>query len=179
MGKKGQIFLIASLVIIGIILALGSIYVSTKTSPRESTQVLDLSKEIDFESNKIIDYGTYTGASIESNLTEIMAAYSAQNPGTDLTFIYSNEQGEIIETKFFEEVSTGSTCVTAACQQITQSKVTELNIDRSIPGKLIVPVPTEDSNIKTNYTFDLKEGDNFFIVLRKKTGEEQIVVQQG
>ncbi len=62
--------------------------------------------------------------------------------------------------------------------KITEFKDTSLSIDRSVPGKIIVPVPAEDSNMTTKYTFDLKEGENFFIVLRKKTGEEQIVVKK-
>ncbi|MEM4271700.1 MAG: hypothetical protein QXD13_01260 [Candidatus Pacearchaeota archaeon] len=178
MKKKGQIFLIASLIIIGIILTLGSIYVSTKTSPRASTQVLDLSKEIDFESNKVIDYGVYSGVSVESNLSELILTYSAQNPGTDLIFIYSDEQGNIKETKYIAEVSTGSVAASSASIPIIEYKDLHLDIRRDA-GKIIVPVPIKDLTETANYTFDLKEGENFFIVLRKKTGEEQIVVKQG
>ena len=58
MDKRGQFFLIAAVVIIGLIIGLSVVYNSVK-APKEDSQVYDLSKEIDYESAQVIDHGTF------------------------------------------------------------------------------------------------------------------------
>ena len=54
MHKRGQFFLIAALVVVGILVGLSIAYTTVRT-PREETQIYDLSEEIYYEGAQVID----------------------------------------------------------------------------------------------------------------------------
>src|SRR3989344_2736787 len=56
MNKRGQFFLIAAVVIAGILIGLGAVYVSL-SSQKEDRIVYDLTKEISYEASRVIDKG--------------------------------------------------------------------------------------------------------------------------
>ena len=93
MNKRGQFFLIAAVVIVGIIITLGTINISTKTSKNSNAAFYDLSKEINYESSRLIDYGVLNGqtfSTTNSSITSFVANYSVANPDTDMLLIYGN-----------------------------------------------------------------------------------------
>jgi len=105
-----------------------------------------------------------------------MANYSAENPETDILFIYGTECDEVSVT-FYNKTGTGEICVgwDTGCSYQSQTA----------PVKLYPTECNEGENITVNLgdkpplTFKLTiPGENFFIVLRKEIGEETIVAQQ-
>ena len=175
MNKRGQIFLMAALVIAGIIIALTSVSISTKTSSTNNAPFYDLSKEISYESDKLIDYGIYKAkdsGEISTSIISLAANYSAENPDTELTVVYGNATS--INSLLFARTSTGTTSLAGAgySQQSTN----------------LIPVQSwqENGNVivaldnRTTLSFALQpSGENFFIVLRKTSGGEIIVASSG
>jgi hypothetical protein len=172
MHKKGQFFLIAALVIVGIVIGLGAIYVSTTATPRTETRIYDLSKEIDYESNQVIDYGVYTstGEKTGSNIKSLMDYYVKTSPDTDMLFIYGNRNS--IQGFRYESKPSGSAGISTggASQEIMFKEVSLQQVYPKVVGNEII--------VKfggRSYTFALKEGENFYIILQKQAGEETIV----
>lgn len=173
MNKKGQFFLIAAVVIAGIIITLGAINISTKQAAREEQPFYDLSKEIDYEASQLIDYGVSQKSSfseINNSLVSFVSNYSAANPETDMIFIYGNKDSTVV-------------------LRYNKSPSGEIGISGTrTPQEVIVPtVPIwwpEGDNILVKLsedftlTFELKPGENFFIVLKKQAGEETFVAQK-
>jgi hypothetical protein len=78
MNKRGQFFLIAALIIIGIILSVSTVYNYT-SSNNQNTKASDISKELDFEANKVIDKGVFNSDSssqIKDNVKNKTRCYS-------------------------------------------------------------------------------------------------------
>lgn len=177
MNKKGQFFLIAAIVIVGIIITLSAINISTKTPAKENTAFYDLSKEIAFESNKLIDYGVYQyrgQTSPAPSVTSLVANYSAVNPDTDMLFIYGNRTALTI--LLYNKTSLGTESFG------TGGAPVGINIETrtpTTPGYLI-----EGNNVTVQLggiaplTFELQPGENFFIVLKKEAGEETLVAKE-
>jgi hypothetical protein len=94
MNKEGQFFLIAAVVIVGLVITLAAVNISTKTS-KEDVTVYDLSEEIDYESNELINSGVYQNIGergINQSVISLARNYSAANPGTDIMIVYGNRQ---------------------------------------------------------------------------------------
>src|SRR3990170_1035698 len=90
MNKRGQIFLIAALVIVGILAGLVTIYNTTRSSSEDIT-VYDLSKEINFESSQVLDHGIlYSTPSEQSgnNIKNLTDYYAKTNSGNEIIIAY-------------------------------------------------------------------------------------------
>jgi len=176
MNKKGQFFLIAAVIISIIIISLGTIYIATKTVPGSGKQVYDLSREIEFESNKLIDHGVFNALTQEQkteSLTNLMDYYAKTNPDTDLIMIYGDESGTITKALFYQERSSGSFSIGQAKTTITT--IEPIDISNDITLKLDENKILVNLNADTQIEFDLEPGENFFIVLAKQIGDEKIV----
>lgn len=176
MNKKGQFFLIAALIIAGIILSLATVQIYTKTSQSENIKIYDLSKEIDFESKQVIDNGIYTESSADSilqNISTLIDYYAKANPEKNITFIYGNEKSGLISWSYIVSygqtgLSFGGTSsgLTSLKREIQENKV------YSEGGKVSV-------TLKNNQlSFNLKPGENFYIILQEtKEGEQLVAVR--
>ncbi|MCU0642309.1 MAG: hypothetical protein MUF61_01890 [archaeon] len=176
MNKRGQFFLIAALVIIGIVLGMSTVYVSTRMALKADNSVYDLSEEIDYESNQVIGYGvvkSLPSKTIGDALTNLSKYYSATNPDKDLVIVYGNE--DEINGLFYEEESTNLPALSTG-----GSDVREVNFyRRSVPATGSINSTTGKIQIDfgrgNRYEFDLNPGENFYIVLKKKVQNETIV----
>ncbi len=179
MNKRGQFFLIAALVIAGIIITLSAVHITTQTPIREETTLYDLSKEIDYESSQLIDYGVYQENTMRQRGESILSFvrnYSAANPDTDILLAYGN--CEALTVLYYNHTSSGFLGIVAGGGPI------------SLPQEVIMPsTPEYDINLECDRAtvtlgpgrvmeFELKSGENFFIVLKKQIGEEVIVAQE-
>ena len=175
MNKRGQFFLIAALVIAGIIITLTTINISTKTPETKTTAVYDLSKEIDYESGSLIDYGIFkTGDPSTSGvlIDSLIANYSAANTDTDLVFIYGSSGGDTLTaTSYYLAPTASSRWETATFQSFEKEFKQE---ERSVTNNQVNVTLPDNSTI----FFDLNPGENFFIVLRKEVGGETIVATE-
>lgn len=170
MNKRGQFFLVAALVIIALLLGLAVVYNSIK-APAEDLEVVDLSNEINYESAQVIQQGLNNGASeqeIEKRINDLTEIYSEANPDSDLIIIYSS-LNKITKIEY-TSVPSGSTAVGTSGQQQSIS-----NRDISIIQK---PTSGEDYKIFVSgieYTFDLNDGKDFYLIIKKDKEDEKIV----
>lgn len=100
MKKRGQFYLIASF--IAIIIISGLVYVYTNAeSPSEDVIVYDLSEEISFEANQLIDKGVFDGKTqeeIAENIGKLIQNYGQANPKVNIAIVYGDEtQAHIID----------------------------------------------------------------------------------
>src|SRR3989344_5796941 len=94
MKKRGQFYLVAALVIIGVIASLATVYNSVKVS-EEDISVYDLSEEINFEALQLLDSGLFNNLEeeeIEIFITNLTQYYSTLNPDTDIVVIYGDKR---------------------------------------------------------------------------------------
>src|SRR3989338_6871101 len=174
-SKKAQFFLIASVVIAFVLLGLGATYVATN-SRKEDTRVYDLSKEISFESSKVIDSGVFNAlsdAQINENLFNLSVHYAEANPQSDIRIYYGDGEKvyyTIYNTSQIGEVgiNTGTTPVFQVIKARSVTNGTGTPSDGTV--KLIL---NQDKDVY--YNFNLTSGQNFFIVL-KNTREDEATV---
>lgn len=173
MNKRGQIFLVAAVIIVVIVAGLGVIYNYVK-APKEDKSVYDLSKELDYESAQIIDNGIFNSRTTEDtakNLENLSTVYAGANPLSDIIIIYGNttevnilkynnsNAGEISITTGGSEVSLAVTTI----RILTKGSVSPVN------EKVTVSLRGIDKE------FNLRQGENFYIILKKDKDDERVV----
>ena len=89
MNKKGQFFLIAALIISGIVLAFATVQNFTDLTTQTSI-VFDLSEEIDFEANKVIDKGIFLGENPTTSTNNLISIYNQRFPEATLIAVQGN-----------------------------------------------------------------------------------------
>lgn len=173
-NKGGQIFLIAAIVIIGIIIGLVTV-VNVVRVGNENKAFYDLAEEVGFETKQVLDYGVYqseeTGPLVESFLTNY-SNYIAQER---VLFIFGNKTN--VTGLFFNNTQTGGVGInyggipgTISIRDITQETAV-VDHDQAT-GKITVTIN------EIPYIFDLKPGQNFFFVIIKDENEESFVAAQ-
>ena len=181
MNKKGQFFLIAAVVIVGILVTLSAINIYTRAPVKEDTAFYDLSREINYESNKLIDYGVYKAdisSEINKSINALISNYSAANPDTDMLFVYGNDK--FLSSIFYNRTSSGF-------EGIGTGGGAGIGLEQSTTiSSGITPTRASDNanNVSVNLggeaplNFVLQPGENFFIVLKKETEGETLVAQE-
>ena len=175
MKKRGQFFLIAAIVIVGIILGLATVYNTAKSS-KEDTTVYDLSDEINFEAAQVIDNGVFNGEELSGTVVptriEILTEfYSNENPESDLIIIY----GDKIKATalFYNSLETGTVSISIAGNP---SKITLTKTERE---KEILEIEknkvTIDLGEGVTYDFSLREGQVFYLVIKKENSCERYI----
>ena len=173
MNKRAQYFLIAALILSGIILTFGKIYVSSKIE-KEDVKVYDLSKEIEYESSQVIDNGIFEQKSqgeVKDDLKNLTAYYSELHPDSDIDVVFGN-----------------SSALSLIEYNLTAGKINELPI--SIGGvqgegasfssenqKLNIKISTSGQNSKTiERNVNLNGEQTFYLVVRKKVRGQDVIV---
>ena len=178
MDKKGQFFLIATVIIVGLIITVSTIYISTKTT-KEDTTIYDLSKEINYESNQVLIHGVQKSEDISGYLDNLTAYYAATSPGTDILVVSGNE--DKMSAMFYGEDPTGIVGVGTGTGVTSGEK---LYTPTSSP--LYASVDKQERNIRvwlneqrSEYAdFELKPGENFYLILQKQRGDETLVARE-
>ncbi len=186
MNKKAQFFLIAALVLSGIILTLGKAYNISRVENID-TRVYDLSEEIQYETSKVIDNGVFreeTSEEMEDNLVELTEYYGSRSPDSDIDIIYgkpedlkvvkyNGDNGEIKKDTITESATGEDTKIRKEGNKIKIDIV--LNEPDQEDNK-----DKQDGNKKEkkviNAEFDIKEGENLYLVVRKKVNNEEVVI---
>lgn|SRR3989338_3076824 len=183
MEKRGQIYFLAAIIISGLIISIGLIH-NIATAPKTDTQIFDLSKEIDFEASKVIDWGIYqeknTGNIKEKIFEEnqLLKRYLKANPRTEFAIVFSDARRPAnfkvtyykVDTKGGVSASTGG-----AATGVKVFRQDTGNLDLSVEGKkAIITLP--DRKEANEYTFDIKDGYNFYVILIKDQDNAQRLV---
>lgn len=176
LNKRGQFFLIAALVIVGIMFGLVTVY-NVATTSKEDTTVYDLSDEINFEAAQVIDNKIFDSTQdLNSNLQNITDFYSDTNPQSDFLVLYGDEDG--LTAIFYNSTESGSINIAFGGDTTgTDIKSTVKTIDDTLD-------PDDKSSIRitfgiTQYDFNLRPGQIFYLVIKKENQEERYVSGPG
>ncbi len=196
MKKRGQFFILASVIAVVIIFSFLGLVVFKKSTP---TKVYDLGKNFKFEVSEIIAKGKIKEISGENiniieyldNITHEYLKYSlTRDPNIEIIYVYGNSS-QVVVYNFGDkdiyvcnggcQLLTGgrkNLSNTLALGEIKQKVIREAHeyrnildyIRRSFPtsGKIIINI----SNY--NYTFYLSENEQFYLILKTKKENETI-----
>ncbi|MCA9485630.1 MAG: hypothetical protein KC506_02185 [Nanoarchaeota archaeon] len=177
MNKRGQFFLIAAFVIVGILVGLVTVYTSAETLPEDPT-VFDISSQLNFEGASVIDHGSFNSLSRQdkiNHLKSITDSYAKLNPGTDFIIIYGNSSNLSVTT--YTSQDTGTVGLTFGSQPTNQfvshQRENVYELDPQGQNKVTILIDPNDKNVR--HTFDLKPGETFFIIAKEEKQGERYV----
>lgn len=177
-SKKAQFYLIAAIIIIGIIIGLTSVanYITTKKKP---VKFYDLSSELNEEGARVIDYGIYNAEDIPTRIENFLDNYiinysERKEKGTELAFVYGNKTNVTVATYTTEK--TGKVTITYGGTSFDLS-----GTDKYVKNKTSKDMPTPQDYVVVEilgatYNFTLHKGENFLFVINKNTTEETYIV---
>lgn len=170
MNKRGQVFLMAALIIAGILISVVRIS-NQSTTLDEPEAFFDLSDEISFETKRVLDYGVINAEPNISELaSQLLSNYSENIGSQDVAFVYGNAVTGVY-AYYYETVQVVAATILGG---------TFIPIEIA-SGKEIEAQYSSTANTATiridgvDYTFNLKPGQNFYFVLAKDEGGEKFV----
>ena len=175
MNKHAQFYLAAVIVLLAVIASLAAVYNKVITTPSDAF-IYDLSEEIEYESSKVLNRGTFFAEDelqIKSEIRNITDYYSYTNPNQDLIVVYGNEQN--IHFFYYNNTESGSVGFNLGGAEITLPLTEPKLYEKTLPRDS----STITINIAegVNYTFTLRKGQFLFVVLKKETYGERYIVK--
>lgn len=177
-NKRGQFFLIAAAVIVTIIIGSTTIVNSVKVKD-SNEHFYDLSREINFETKQVLDYGVFNDfGDIESLIKGFLFQYANYIRQEQVVFIYGDKNS--LNALVFEETMLGSiglsSGVSTSIEDIVGNVFADVTIQDIDSDSEIDVVTIRINNI--DYDFNLREGENFFLVIIKEEDGEKFVAQK-
>jgi hypothetical protein len=176
MNKRGQFYLIAAVIIVGILVAAAGVsnYVRTR---QVDTDIKDLEEELRLESENIVNSGMFNDEELGEKL-EIFAEQYAEYIGSeyDLLFVYGDE--ETIARGYLNVIFlfSSSSSITYAIGDSSSG----LDIEtRTVDTPEIQIQQSGESNIirfkidDKNYNFEITEGQNFFFIIEEPLNKDE------
>ncbi|MEK6856255.1 MAG: hypothetical protein AABX66_03805 [Nanoarchaeota archaeon] len=181
MNKRAQFFIIAALILSGIILTLGRAYTSSKIE-QDNLQVYDLSNEIQYETSQVIDNGIFnqeTLADIKQDIENLTAYYSSLNPDSNILILYGNSSDiSLIEYNLSSKTIVESAINTSEILSKT-SPSTSFKLDnQQIKVKIISPPQNPSSSVlqEVEHSLIMNGQQVFYVVVRNKARGQDVVV---
>lgn len=172
MKKRGQVYLLATLILVSVIVSLGTVYNKAKFNKEDATAFY-LADEIYFEANQIIEHSIRNSVQDTDTSTRIKSLldyYASSNPYNDLIVIYGTQQ--TLTAFFYDNLQVSTLEINN--QQISNNPTTLLS--SSNPGT--IKITTQGKDI--NYQFTLHQGKNFLVLIKKeRQGETFIAIPKG
>jgi len=176
MEKRGQFYLIAAIIIIIVIVSLSSVtnYIERRKEP---AKFYDLSEELSEEGARVVDYGIYNEENITSLMSNFLDNYFVNyttEKEEEVVFVYGNENNITVMT--YTNISTGEIAINYGTTSMNIRGAGRYQANRTTftPGheenKITVTI------LENNYEFTLKEGENFFFIITRTSGEERYVI---
>jgi len=174
-NKRGQIYLVAAIIIVMILAGLISVktYAVTKTEPRK---IKDISSELKEETSRIIDYGIYSKTHLNDLLNNFDQEFSKyfleKTEETNLVFIYGNKT-KLYSVQYNDEY-TGAVYATIGDSSPTWTT------SEPIINKTDITTNVIDDKIKINilekdFFFDIREGQVFYFLITQQKDDETII----
>ena len=162
-NRRGQFFIIMSVIIIGLVAGLATI--TNSVQKQDFVSFNYVKEELKFESEKVVDYGIANNQDLKVLLTDFTQDYSQYSNADKFYYVFGT-QSEItfvgLQKKTAGEIQinfgSGNVPIT-----LTQN---QFYIDDYTP-----PVGTNSVNLTiagTKHSFILQEGENFFFVVSKE-----------
>ena len=165
--KSGQFFLIAALVIAGLIIGITTI--SNYSRADSAPELVELKEEIRIEGENVMDYATYNRLTQQqrfSVFSEFLDLYLDANPkNKNFYFIFGNKNNLTLKGYQVD----GNT-VSLNGQVVT-----------TFPGEFIrsIDPPSNDIVLTINgnsYDFKLSEGESFYFLITKKERHGEYII---
>lgn len=146
-GKRGQFYLIATIVIIGLII--GVFVLSNYSQGKSQSRVYELGNELKRESGKFLDYGATTGDYRWPSFTANFSNYA----GKDINIIFLAGTLSSYEVYWYNNT-----------------------IKQSFPSSLIGSDVIRIKVDEIDYDFKMRKGQNFYFVMYQYTEGEKYVI---
>ncbi|MSS75282.1 hypothetical protein EXS73_03685 [Candidatus Pacearchaeota archaeon] len=196
MHKRAQFFIIAALVVSSIILGTSGIRNQAREEVVE-TATVDLSQELAYEAHQVIDNGVFAGTNqndLQSQMEQLVTAYGISNPDSDIQILFGDPE-HLQQIEY--DTSTGSRATeideTAGITlterdttaSITQETDNQEGRDRKkLRVKIKLPQERRDQERGTSEDrviereLSLSEGQNVYVIVKKKIRNDQTIVIQ-
>ncbi len=171
MNKRGQVFLMAALIIAGILISVVRIS-NESTTLDEPEAFFDLSDEISFETKRVLDYGVINGPGIDVSelASQLLNNYSEAIGNQDVAFVYGNAVTGVYAYYYQSIQVVAVTLFDGVVVPITIQSGSQIEAEySSLSNTATIRIDGVD------YTFNLKPGQNFYFVLAKDEGGEKFV----
>jgi len=169
MEKRGQFYLIATIIITAIIIGFAAVV--NYSEEKSSVKIYELGEELKIESEKILDYGIYNEldeTGMDALLTNFIGNYSKYSEEKDLYFIFGNRENITViayqesEDEIYVDVGTGNNKL-----DISNGKGRD---EFSNVNEAIITIRG------IGYKFEIKNGENFYFVISQEIEGERYVV---
>ena len=168
MNKRGQFYIVAAVLIIAIVIGMVGLKNYT-TSGKSYTRVYDLKKELKLETGQVIDYGIFNKKDSDELVENWSIKYyeHSRTGGIvgDWVFIYGNEStmnalylNTTSSGEVFIQVGDEKTSVPGQDSTTFQRRKLEIGQSKSIKIRFL----------GYDYEFELKEGQNFYFVIKSE-----------
>lgn len=176
MNKRGQFFLLAAALFLSVIIGLTSI-VNSVSLGNENEYFYDLSKEIKYETNQVLDYGVFNSKDLDSIIKDFLIKYKDYVAQDQIVFIYGDAVS--VDALYYASDSVGVVGINTGSITPTSITITDLvgreaEVSRDSLELDKVRVMINDFD----YTFQLNNGQNFFVVMIKYEDGEKFVAQR-
>lgn len=198
MQKKGQFYIISTLIIIAVIIGLVTA-VNYIKKPKEPVKFYDLSEDYEAETTKIVDYGVYSKQNVPVEIEEFTEKFSEyaeeKDPNVQIIYLYGDKDNLQVFNYGKEEAkvissSTGTTIPGGSIETMSKINVEygEQQFSRDVEEKM-----KYFKNIKETissagqwiqieiagivHNFNLADEDNFYYILKTESGKEVHIKQ--
>jgi len=168
MKKKGQFYLLTTIIIITIIVSL--ITVSNYSRERSNIKFNYLGEELEIESEKVLDYGIKNNKNLKELLENFTRDYSDYSDTENSYFIFGDEN-EVTVTGY-KKLSSGAIFINAGSGNET------LNLNKGEYNSRDFLNPAESIKVTVDgvrYDFILRSGENFYFIISKEINEEKYI----
>jgi hypothetical protein len=201
-NRRGQFYLVAAIVIITILI--GFSVVSNYSRNREVVQLYDLKQELNIETARVLEYGTYQEEEADDLLADFAESYADYaGEGKNMYFFFGNFQK--VTAVAYQDLSndlidiairkgsgrTGNDNLQCKINNVLAS-ICEGSLgggEQMIRGETKVfeefkhhgEIQEDHINLMieildAKYHFNLRTGENFYFVLEQRVGDERYVV---
>jgi len=165
-NKRAQFYIIAAVIIISVIVGF-AIYRNYAKIEKEQVRIYDLGKELGIETGYVYDYGIYNKNNTNELIQSWLYNYSSQEGIVEDWFFIYGDKGSMTAL-YFTKQSSGGICIEGAggSSCVSFETITPGSMPVTLSGEGTVKVKFLPENF--TYSFELKEGQNFFFVIRSK-----------
>ena len=156
-NKRGQFYLIAAIIIVAIILGFAT--TSNSLKKEEFTEMDDIAKELEIESQAIIDHAVLNNLDVKVQLGLFAEAYAPYSEAENLYFIFGDKTS--VDVGAYHKLYSGAILVNGQELIISQNQYTSGGPYTPIGDQINLTINELD------HVFDLEEGTNFYFVIAK------------
>ena len=168
-NNRGQFFLIMAFIILGLIA--GVVTVSNSVEKKADPRFRYIGDEIDFESQRVIDYSIGNDRDVKSDLMDFVKNYSNYSNANDFYYIFGTTSEITFAGLKKKDSGTVQIDIGSGNQPITLDQGIFMTQNFNNP---VNPVNLTINEIK--YSFTLNTGENFYFVVSKEVEGDVYVV---